>query len=90
MPIFDARNGGIELESEYPCGGLPRLQEELETGDLIWVAFHSHTYVRTNNHGDKFTFSSMSIAWAALLSRGGQEAWDAVTESSPVPSFNRE
>ena len=83
---FDGRERDLNLSSEYPYLKLPRMLEELEVGDVVWIGFHAHTYIKQSLTSEN-TNVTADIAWVVLLSRGGEDAWNAVTDSSPTPDW---
>ena len=87
VPIYDAREQDLDLASDYPCVGLPPVDFELAVGDIVWIGFHAHTYTRVTPESIHTPIVSTNVIWVALLGRGGLAAWDAVTESSPVPDL---
>ena len=84
--MYDARGHQLNLASEHPYIKLPPIREELQHGDIVWIGFHAHTYIRQTLTSET-TNVTADIAWVALLSRGGDDAWNAVTEMSTPPEW---
>ena len=85
VPRYDARKTRLNLTSPRPWERLPKYEGEFEQGDIIYLGFTSSIYTRKNPDFLGMDITSMSIKWAALVSRGGQEAFNAVFQPVTEP-----
>lgn len=90
VPIFDGRRHSLNFQELYPFASLPRLDDELCPGDVVWFGFRSELEqeIQASPVGKACNY----VCWLVLLSKGANcgprvQITDPVDEDSWAERF---